>query len=70
MLGIDFQSYHKHGFALTLVNHALRKIRKTISNSLNALCEMKLQKSTVNHKVAGKNYYNRRKKMFYSIFFM
>ena len=49
MFGIDFQNYHKHGFVLTLLNHALRKIRKMISNSMSALCGMTLQKSTETH---------------------
>ena len=63
MFGIDFQNCHKHGFVLMLLYHDLRQIRKTTNNSVNALCEMTLQKFTVNHKVVGNNYYNKRNKM-------
>ena len=63
MLDVDFQNYHKHNFLRTLLNYALRQIRKTINNRMNALHGMTLQKSTVHHKVLRKNYYDKRKKM-------
>ena len=54
MFGEDFPHYQKPGFIITLLNWSLRQIRKTINNGLNILCRMTQQKSTVNHKVAGK----------------
>ena len=63
MFGIDLQNYHKHGFILTLLNHALRQIRKKTNNDVNTLCGMTLQKITVNHKVLENNYCNKRKRM-------
>ena len=62
MFGVGFPNHQKPGFLVTLLNHSLKQIRKTINNSMSPLCGMTQEKSIVTHKVVGKNYYDKRKK--------
>ena len=59
MFGEDFPHYQKPGFIVTLLNNSLRQFRKTINDSMSASCGMNLQKSTLSHKVSGKNFYSK-----------
>ena len=59
--GIDYQDYAKNGCIADLLSHHLRQRRKHMSNDVNALHGLTLQKSTAKHKVPGKNYSVKRK---------
>ena len=59
--GIDYQDYAKNSCVADLLSRHLRQRRKHMSNDVNALHGLTLQKSTAKHKVPGKNYSVKRK---------
>ena len=60
--GIDFQDYTQDGCIGRLLLHHLGQRRKTVSNAMNELHGLTLQKSSKKHKVPGKKWSVKREK--------
>ena len=59
--GIDYKDCTQNGYIANLLSHYLHQRRKYVSNDMNALHGLTLQKSTGNHKIPGKNWSVKRK---------
>ena len=58
---IDYKDYTQNSCIANLLLHYLRQRRKYISNDINTLYGLTLQKSIGNHKILGKNWSVKRK---------
>ena len=63
IFGMDFKNYHKHGFVLTLLNSAVRKIRKWCLKVWTLCVKWRYKNPLKTHKIEVKLHYGKRKKI-------